>query len=274
MKAICSFLLLLFCFNAQASNDDLKRLLNERKQLEISYQNLQDSMIPGKVLKLYLVNELLMEMVSKDDSIILATNSLMKREKAYEDSIKKANIRLTELNFDNNRLQERTVNDMKMMLILKIAVAVLLVALLILVFVIFSRKNKDGTDRNFEEEISGLESLNISLKKEIDRHKIRELQFKDDLDRSIQSEQERYNGLNEKYNQLLVEIQQLRKVQGNQTHDSNNDYTLQINQLKVNNEQLVSRVSELQLQLEEARIKNQSILKKINKLITDLSGVN
>jgi hypothetical protein len=274
MKTISSFLLLLFCLNSHASNEDLKRFLKDREQLEISYKRLQDSVFPGRVLKLYLINEQLLKITSKDDSIINITNSLIKSEAAYIDSLKQLNTRLAELSFDNDRLQERTLNDLKMMLILKIAVAVLLVSILVLIYFLATKRRKEGVDRDFEEEISGLESLNISLKKEIERQKVRELQFKDDLERSVKSEQDRYNALNESYNQNLSEIQQLKKTISNQVLANSEDSATQIKQLKVDNDQLVNKVSLLQLQLEEARIKNQSILKKINKLITDLSSVN
>ncbi len=274
MKTISSLLLMFLCFNTYASNDDLKRLINDRKQLEISYQRLQDSLIPGRVLKLYLVNEQLLKITSVDDSIINLTSSLIRSEEAFTDSLKQANTQTAQMSFDNERLQERTVNDMKMMLILKLAVALLLVALLILIYFLVTKPKKVGADRNFEEEISGLESLNVSLKKDIDRQKVRELQFKEDLERSIQSEQKRYNALNERYNQVLSEIQHLRKTTSNQTLETNENSVAQVNQLKADNNLLVEKIDVLQLQLEEAKIKNQSILKKINKLITDLSSVN
>ncbi len=274
MKTLSSLLLMFFCLNSFASNDDLRKLLNERRQLEISYQKLQDSVFTGRVLKLYLLNEQLAKITSKDDSIINLTKSLIKNEDSLADSISKANIRLSQLSFDNDRLQERTINDMKMMLILKIAVAVLLVVILVLIYLMVVTKNKVGAGRNYEEEISGLESLNVSLKKEIDRQKVRELQFKDDLERSIKSEQERYNSLNEGYNQLLTEVQLLRKTLSNQELETNENSKAQINQLKSDNDQLVMKTSELQLELEEAKIKNKAILNKISKLITDLSSVN
>lgn len=264
MKTFISLLLMFFCFNTYASNDDLKRLINDRKQLEVSLQRLQDSLIPGRVMKLYLINDQLLKITSKDDSIINLTNLLIKSEEAHADSIMQSNTRLAQISFDNNRLQERTVNDMKMMLILKIAVALLLVVILVLIYFVVSKRKEIGDNRNFEEEISGLESL----------QNVRELQFKDDIERSLKSEQERYNVLNESYNHVLAEIQLLRKTIDNHKLENNENSVAQINQLKFDNKQLVQKTSELQMQLEEAKIKNQSILKKINKLITDLSSVN
>lgn len=274
MKTVSTLFLLLFCLTSIADNSEIQRLLNEREEQSIIYHSLIDSVIPGRLTKMYILNNQLQTIVSIDDSIILNTYSLIDKEAIAYDSINKVNQRLALLAFDNDRLQQRTTNDMKMLLILKLAVAFLLVSFLILLYFATVKLNrkKSGTEVQFGL-LSGLESENSNLRTEVERMKTREFSLKDELDRGLQLHQDKYALLTENYNQLLAENQKLKLTPERQSIPEDKEASELIDLLKIENNNLTIKINRMQQQLDEAHAKNQSILKKIEKLINDLSGV-
>lgn len=274
MKTISTLFLLLLCLTSIADNSEIQRLLNEREEQSVIYHSLIDSVIPGRLSKMYMLNNQLQNIVSKDDSIILHTYSLLDNEASAVDSINKVNQRLALLAFDNDRLQQRTTNDMKMLLILKLAVALLLVSFLILLYfaTIKLNRKKSSTEVQFGL-LSGLESENANLRTELERIKAREFNLKDELDRGIQLHQDKYALLTEKFNQLLAENQKLKQMPIQQSIPEDKEASELIDLLKIENNNLTIKLNGMQQQLDESHAKNQSILKKIEKLINDLSGV-
>lgn len=274
MKTISTLFLLLLCLTSIADNSEIQRLLNEREEQSVIYHSLIDSVIPGRLSKMYMLNNQLQNIVSKDDSIILHTYSLLDNEASAVDSINKVNQRLALLAFDNDRLQQRTTNDMKMLLILKLAVALLLVSFLILLYfaTIKLNRKKSSTEVQFGL-LSGLESENANLRTELERIKSREFNLKDELDRGIQLHQDKYALLTEKFNQLLAENQKLKQMPIQQSIPEDKEASELIDLLKIENNNLTIKLNGMQQQLDESHAKNQSILKKIEKLINDLSGV-
>jgi|GEM_PF-2310658 len=274
MKTISTLFLLLICLTSIADNSEIQRLLNEREEQSVIYHSLIDSVIPGRLSKMYMLNNQLQNIVSKDDSIILHTYSLLDNEASAADSINKVNQRLALLAFDNDRLQQRTTNDMKMLLILKLAVALLLVSFLILLYfaTIKLNRKKSSTEVQFGL-LSGLESENANLRTELERIKAREFNLKDELDRGIQLHQDKYALLTEKFNQLLAENQKLKQMPKQQSIPEDKEASELIDLLKIENNNLTIKLNGMQQQLDESHAKNQSILKKIEKLINDLSGV-
>lgn len=274
MKTVSTFFLLLLCLTSIADNSEIQRLLNEREEQSIIYQSLIDSVIPGRLSKMYILNNQLQNIVSKDDTIILHTYSLLDNEASAIDSINKVNQRLALLAFDNDRLQQRTTNDLKMLLILKLAVAFLLVSFLILLYfaTIKLNRKKSSTEVQFGL-LSGLESENANLRTELERIKAHEFNLKDELDRGIQLNQDKYALLTEKFNQLLAENQKLKQTPIQQSIPEDKEASELIDLLKIENNNLTIKLNGMQQQLDESHAKNKSILKKIEKLINDLSGV-
>lgn len=274
MKTVSTLLLLLFCLTSTANNNELKRLLNEREQQSVRYQLLIDSVIQGRLTKMYILNNQLQNIVSKDDSIILNTYSLLDNEAVINDSINKVNQRLALLAFDNDRLQQRTTNDMKMLLILKLAVAFLLLAFLILLYfaTIKLNRKRSGSEVQFGL-LSGLENENSNLRTEIERIKAREFSLKDELEQNLQLHQDKFALLNEKYNQLFAENQKLKLTTEHQSIPIDKEAGELIDLLKIENNNLSVKINGMQQQLDESQAKYKSILKKIEKLINDLSSV-
>ncbi len=274
MKIIISLFLILFWLNTSADNSGIRRLLNERENQSIKYQSVVDSVIPGRLTKMYILNNHLQNIVSKDDSIILNTYLLLENEARINDSINKLIQHNALLSFDKERLQERAKNDMKMLLILKIAVAFLLFTILVLIYFISVRLNKRRSEKEVKFGLlSGLENENVNLREELERVKSRELNLKEELDRTLQLQQDKYALLNEKYNQLFAENNKLKQSTERQTLVDDREANELIDLLKIENNNLTIKLNGMQQELNEAKSRNQSIMKKIEKLITDLSGV-
>ncbi len=274
MKTIISLFLLLFCLNVSADNGGIRRLLNERENQSIRYQSLVDSLIPGRLTKMYILNNQLQNIVAKDDSIILNTYLLLEKEAGISDSLNKLIQQNAVLSFDKQRLQERTENDMKMLLILKVAVAFLLLSLLILIYFISVKMNSKKSDKDVKFGLlSGLENENANLRGELERAKTRELNLRDELDRAVQLQQDKYSLLNEKYNQLFAENNKLKQSTSSLPVPDDKEANELIDLLKIENNNLTIKLNGMQQELNDAKSRNQSIMKKIEKLISDLSGV-
>lgn len=274
MKILSSILLVVLSLSVFASNDELKQLLIERQKRATEYKSISDSVIPGKLIKAYLMNDQLQRIASIDDSIIDLTNQLINSEKALSDTLNKANIHIKELSLTNNQLVERTENDMKMLLILKIAAAVLIIIVLIFIYLYVNLRNRNiEEDTEETSKINSLEKQNLDLQNEIDRLKIRDISHKQELERQEDTHNTQIALFREKYKLLEAENLSLTNLNNQRGQDSENNQS-SINKLKAERDLLLRQHEDLKQQLSESKAKNETVMRKISKLISDLSSVN
>jgi hypothetical protein len=270
MKTVITLLFALLSICVYSSDKDIAQLISERETRIAEYNLLNDSAIPNKVTKFALLNEKLIGIIAVD-SIIISSNNL--ESNALNDSISNLNESIAKLRADFNRVQDRTVNDLKMILILKVAAAIFIVTILILVYFLITRKPKKEEPIDIDTRISELENIKEGYLREIDRLKSKEHYLIEEHENGVRIQQEHYNQLSKKFNILETEYNQLKQssVQPITEPQISN---VAVPGMKEENEKLVAQVNSLKVQLDDSRAKNQAILRKIDKLISDLSGVN
>lgn len=274
MKTFVTVLFMILSVSLYADNAQLNRLIRERDhQLQV-FLSLQDSSMPGKMTKTYLLNEQLLKMMAIDDSIIGITNQLSLSESKALDSLNLAQENISKLKFDNETMQQRTKNDLRMQLIMKIAIAILIVSLLIVIYFLFKKKGDEKEVESKEEiKLLDFENEKAELRLEIDRAKMHESNLRIELESSIRNLQDQLNSVNDRYKVLETENINLKMVSSQRVSENENTAT-QVERLKIQNETLIRESGDLQKQLIDAKSKNDSIMKKIAKLINDLSAVN
>lgn len=270
MKTVITLIIALFSICSYASDSRIAQLLDERENRIADYRLLSDSAITNKVMKYSLLNEKLMGISTLDSSIISSLNNEIL---AMNDSVAGLNTQMAALRSDINRLQERTVNDLKMILILKVAAAVIIVTVLILIYLLFTRKTKKEEPVTIDTRLKETESINEGYLREIDRLKSKEHYLIEEHENGMKVQQQHYNQLSEKYNALEEEFKQLKLSTVQSGNESSHSGEVS-SELKEENEKLSKQVNSLKVQLDDSRAKNQAILRKIDKLISDLSGVN
>jgi len=258
MKTILTCILSIFLSFNLASGADLNNALEKREKMKSDFLKLQDSVIINKLNKAVLLNEKLLLLNAYDDTLV---NNAIQNLTELNDSIAQLSASIAGLKLENEKLQQRTVNDLKMILVLKVAAAFLIVVVLVLLYFLIFRK---PTGIKFEEQandqVSELTVLNEGYLREIDRLKSREHYIKEEMETEVKRYQDSYKHLSEKYNLLESEFNEFK----NNRQVSENDF---------DKENLINQVTNLKKQLDESKAKNQAILRKIDKLISDLSGV-
>lgn len=139
MKILNILAILLLTITVSANNDDLNRLLNERQQQIVNFQVMQDSVVPGNARKQSMLYNQLLLIKSLDDNLINSTQQLMGVESSLRDSLQTINSHLLTVSEDRDMLQHRTTNDMRMLLIMKVVIGILLLGILLLLYLYFSK---------------------------------------------------------------------------------------------------------------------------------------
>lgn len=270
MKTVISLFIALLSLCTYASDIDNSQLFKDRESRYAEYRLLNDSTFTNKLIKYTLLNEKLSGIIIIDSSIISSNQVELA---ALTDSINNLNRTLLQQRTDNDRLQERTVNDLRMILILKVSAAIFIVTILILVYFLITKKTKKEEPIDADSRITELENQKEGYLREIDRLKSKEHYLIEEHENGVRTQQEHYNQLSKKFNILESEYNQLKQssiqpIAEPQISD------IVAPGMKDENEKLISQVNSLKAQLDDSRAKNQAILRKIDKLISDLSGVN
>lgn len=274
MKILISLLLVLLSFLAFADNKELKQLLTERQNRSVEYKSIADSAIPGKLIKIYLLNEQLHKVVSIDDSIIELTHNLIENEAKLSDTLQRANTHIQELTLLKEQLLEKAKNDMKMLLVLKIASAVLIIIVLVFIYMYINIRNKNSEeDTTRLSNIEELEKQNHALLNEIDRLKIRDISHKQDMERLDETHNTQIALFREKYKLLEAENLSLSSLSNQKGQEYENNLS-SVSKLKAERDLLLRQHEDLKQQLADAKSKNETVMRKISKLISDLSSVN
>ncbi|HLN53357.1 MAG TPA: hypothetical protein VK212_06575 [Lentimicrobium sp.] len=233
--SIIGIICLLITTSLSAADSELNRLILERNQQNKRLQYLSDSIIPGRMTRLYLLNDQMQKILQIDDSILRHTESLINSESALNDSLRAEEQRAAKLSLDYEQLVIRSRNDSRMILIMKTSTGVLILAVLVLLYLLLYRR-KSQKNYDMEAEIDSLVKENNALQSQVSNFQVREERIKAEIDKEVEL----------KTTTLKSEI----------------------------DKEVELKTADLQAQLNEANERNHSILNKIDKLIRDLSSVN
>lgn len=250
MKIIGSLLVCLMSLTSIAENSELIKLLNERSKLKNDHQLILDSVVPSKAIKNILLVESLEKISSIDEKIIEYSVAVYYKSLSQQDSISALNKRIQNIENEKDQLMMRTGNDMRMILIFKVVIAIMLLIILVLVYFLTQRKKTNEPDTSLveinEATFDEFKSKNAALIEEL---KSENASLKQDI--------ERYQLIN----QTMSANMNQRPTESQLRH-----LTMELDELKLSTEVLKN-------QLNSEKQKNEAILNKINKLINDLSGV-
>lgn len=174
MKILNILAILLLSITVSANNDDLNRLLNERQQQIVNFQVMQDSVVPGNARKQSMLYNQLLLIKSLDDNIINSTQQLMGVESSIRDSLQTINSHLLTVSEDRDMLQQRTTNDMRMLLIMKVVIGILLLGILFLLYLYFSKTK--SKQESVEMVPDSMDTPNLSQERDQMIKQIDELQ--------------------------------------------------------------------------------------------------
>ncbi len=196
------------------SDTELRRLIQERNEQSNYLTKLNDSLIPGRITKLYLLNDRMQKIILTDDSIIRHTESLIASESALSDSLRAEEQRAAKLSIEYEQLIIRSQNDAKMILIMKAAIAGLLVCVLILLyFAVFRRKPTKVISKEYKAELDLLQKENNTLQSQIANLQTKEYKINEEINRAVElktaSLQSQLIEANERNKSILSKIDKL-----------------------------------------------------------------
>ncbi|MHC1774401.1 MAG: hypothetical protein AB9834_03210 [Lentimicrobium sp.] len=288
-----AFFLLIASFSivkGQQGNPD-SLLIEERAYYYNKYRSVRDTMTVNTWLNLKRVSDNLEQVVKRDQLVIDGLKQKILSDSVMIVDLKKLPEPGESLSAQNANSAARNKSDVVAIIYLKATVAVLLFVCLILVYFLISRvgifkKLRSSIDQyaNKAEEI--IQQLELA-EAELRRVKQRELDFREELERGMQLNQERLLSLQEKCGQLEFENQQLRSKRKNSSEispDSHPDISV-ISELPDNIEELkqmtkslldernslMNLAGALRSKYEEETRKHHGIIEKISFLLNDLS---
>jgi uncharacterized protein (UPF0333 family) len=292
LLTIILFCILPFTFVKGQNNNSDSLLLQERAYYYHKYRSVRDTMTMNTWLNLKRISDNLEQVVNRDQQVIDALHNRIYADSALIDS-------LTNVAQQNNQLLKRNVmmaqtenSDGFPLIYLKAAVGILIFIILILIYFLISRFNKFKLYKNSSEHYEGIAEQRLHQVEQSDMElrklKQRELDFREELERGMQSNQERLLSLQEKCGQLEKENQQLRESGEavSATHLKNPKDISYISDLPENVEELkkiiaslfdersslMNLAGKLKSQFDDESRKNRDTIDRINNLLIDLSG--
>jgi hypothetical protein len=292
LLTIILFCILPFTFlNGQNNNSD-SLLLQERAYYYRKYRSVRDTMTINTWLNLKRVSDNLEQVVNRDQQVIEVLHERISADSVFIDSLAEAVLKNSKLLKRNEMMAQSEKLDGFPVIFLKVAVGFLIFILLILIYFLISRFNKFKLYKNSSEHYEGIAEQRLHQVEQSDmelrKMKQRELDFREELERGMQSNQERLLSLQEKCAQLEEENQQYRA--GADTSAANSSFILSdnvsssdfpddvdklkqmLNSLYQERSSLMNLAGKLRSQLEEQSTKNRTIIDKLNNLLIDFSG--
>lgn len=285
--------ILLFPFTTakgqQVHQDSL--LLEERAYFYRKYKSVRDTMTINTWLNLKRVSDNLEQVVKRDQQVIDVMNA-----RILSDSVIIANLtERAQLN-EKQIAKDNTKNvwvkpGEKLMLYLKVAVSILFILSLTLLYFLKSRYNSLKKSRKKSEHFESLVQVKHQeievMDSELRRMKQRELDFRDELEKGMQLNQEKLLALQEKCNHLEDENQQLRNSRefvaentpgelpditvNSELPNHKEELKRMVKSLLDERNSLMNLAGKLRNQHEEEKRKNYVIINKISNLLQGLS---
>lgn len=277
--------------NAGAVNAD-SLLEAERFHYYTKYRSLKDTITVNTWVNMKRMNDHLEKIVEIDNTLFDSIRSAHQRDSLVLDTQQQLNQRYNDLIMEYDKLKARTDNDLNMMLYLKMAVGFLAAFIVLLIFMLIGRnavnkRNKEKAEHYeaiFEEKRLEAETLQV----ELDRMKRREKEFRDELEKGMQLNMERLQGLQEKCNQLEEDKRRLEQsvqylpesMPGRHKEEiiasipeDAGEMTELIRTLSEERDSLINLASQLQKKLEHEMARRESLLAKIDALVQNLSQI-
>ncbi len=273
----------------EVNSDSL--LLEERAYYYNKYRSVRDTMTINTWLNLKRVSDNLEQVVKRDQQVIDILKQRILSDSALIDDLKVLSVQNEKLFTQKKDIENKNILEVFSGAYLKAAVVVLLIICLILIYFLVSRysvikKLRIGLDHYASKAVEKNQQLELA-DAELRRVKQRELDFRDELEKGMQLNQERLLSLQDKCVQLEDENKQLRnrrKTSSEIKVNSHPDLTFS-SELPDNVEELrqmtrslldernslINLAGKLRTQNEEETKKNHEIIRKINFLLNDLS---
>ncbi len=166
MKSRITIVFIFLCFVAYGNQSDLNSLIRDRNKFAIDYQNIKDSVISSRAWKNYLLVQTSDSIMRIDNKIISLSVDLMIKYDSLENSVSNFSKTNLALMTENDQLNRRTLNDIRMILILKIAIAVLFVGLLVAIYFIYKLRS-ESTNEN-KHLLQEIQDRNDQLKRKLE----------------------------------------------------------------------------------------------------------
>jgi len=266
----------------------------EREYFYRKYRSIRDTMRINTWLNLKRISDNLDQVVRRDQQVIDALNLRISADSVVISDLNDIEVRFHELQLKYDDLHEQSSKDKAFFLYFKIAIASLTLVLFLFLFILINRVGKlkkiraelDHSAAGFEESLHQLESLDAEIRK----LKQREVDFREELEKGMESNQVRLLSLQQKCETLEKENQHLRKITeaGEGGHfplssdivakaelpDNPDDLKQMVKSLLDERNSLINLAGKLRTQAETENKKNQEIIGRINLLVNDLSAGN
>lgn len=289
--SISFFLLILplsFLKGQDADNDSI--LFAERDYYYQKYRSVRDTMRINTWLNLKRVSDNLEQVVKRDQKVIDGLRNMLVADSVIISNLRDVSIQFDAIKLQNETLQAEVEAQKRVLLHFKIIIGGLSVIVLILVIGLISkhrnyrnfRVSSDHYEALVEEKQHQLDMLDTELRKQ----KQREIDFRDELEKGIQTYQVRLLTLKEKCEQLEYENFNLKKlavgsdelltvalaegVPAGELPDNTDDLKQLIKSLYDERKSLINLAGKLQVKVENEGKKYQVLVDKINRLIKDL----
>lgn len=265
----------------------------ERDYFYKKYKSVRDTMTINSWINLKRLSDNLQQVVKRDQQIIDALNSKISADSAIVANLNDVSSQYNELSLNESKLSKRVEADATSILYLKAALALLLFLCLILIFVLITRYSKlkkyreksDHYEALVQEKQLQLESLEADLRK----LKQREADFREELEKGMETYQERLRSLQERCHLLETENQQLKSnstkkgngksvgdvlklsesASGLELPDNTDELKHLVRSLYDERNSLMNLAGKLQIRIEEENEKYREIINKINLLTSD-----
>ncbi|KAF0195701.1 MAG: hypothetical protein FD166_2874 [Bacteroidetes bacterium] len=266
----------------------------EREYFYRKYRSVRDTMKINTWINLKRVSDNLEQVVKRDQQVIDAMKLKISADSVVIAGLNEVNVRYQELQIGFDDLKTKAEKDSTLNHYLKIAgVSLLMLFILFLSLFINSvsrlkryRSELDQGTVTLEEHQLQIDSLDAELRK----LKQREADFREELEKGMESNQVRLLSIQQKCELLEKENQQLRKVSEvgegiqipvsgdpvskTELSDNADDLKQMVKSLMDERNSLINLAGKLRVQADNENKKNQEIIKRINLLVNDLSTGN
>lgn len=213
---IFTFLLILFTVLtiSLSGNPTDSVLMSERDYYLKEYRSVRDTMTVNTWLNLKRLSDNLEQVVARDQIIIDQYLNYVSNDTLIPKKDTGSLKAMANLEMQNEKLEARTTNDMRMLWILKTSAGLMILVILLLLFWLINEKTKFN-------RLKGLYSLadklsvekrkeNMVLEEELEKLRKREQDFRTELEKGLITHQEKLMMLQKKNLQLETELKKIK----------------------------------------------------------------
>ena len=284
-----TFLLILFFISPMSliGNTQDSILMAERDYYYKKYSSVRDTMTKNTWVNLKSLSENLEQVVQRDQIIIDQYMSKVGSDTvaAAKDNGQKRE--MTNLELKVEQLESRTINDMRMLWILKTASGLMLLIILLMLYFLINERSRLSSLKGlhaFADKLSiEKRKENLMLEAELDKLRQREKDFRTELEKGLITHQDKLMMLQKKNNQLEIELKEIKEQpSGNENinrpfpaikaeisnfPDNEKEIKELVQSLSDERNSLMNLAGRLQKQLETEKGRYQELMQKIKSII-------